>query len=153
MDSIFIGLCIISAICIIVALAPDLIKTTDNGKKLKKQLVVIGIVAGFLAYIISPGHQDLGTTVVKAAKTKEDAIEIAQAFIQKRLISPSTAKFASDTETTTEDIGDSTWVVNSYVDSQNSFSAIIRTSFVAKVKYKGSENWQLVDLNTKESNE
>jgi hypothetical protein len=36
--------------------------------------------------------------------------------------------------------------VSSYVDSQNSFGALIRTQYVAKMKYLSGQKWRLVDL-------
>jgi hypothetical protein len=55
----------------------------------------------------------------------------------------------------TQDMGNGLYVVNSYVDAQNSFGAMIRNTFKCKVQYLGggeadSRNWSLIDLELKQ---
>lgn len=86
-----------------------------------------------------PAHED------KADKT--EAIIMAEKFVKDRLVSPSSAKFPwRSSETTAVKVDEDTWVISSYVDSQNKFGAMLRTYYIAKVKYLGNDKWQLLDL-------
>jgi len=72
-----------------------------------------------------------------------DAFYACAEFMKQRLKSPATADFPnyySDTSTVTGE--GPTYRVNSYVDSQNSFGANIRTGFTCVVTDIG-DNWQL----------
>lgn len=67
---------------------------------------------------------------------------MANEFVQKRLISPSTAKFPRFSDPGVRILEDDGCVfsVFGYVDSQNKFGAMIRTEFVAVVFREGSPN-------------
>ena len=74
------------------------------------------------------------------------AYTAAKMYVKERLRSPATADFpwrrAEDVATF---LGDDTYKVVSYVDSQNGFGAVVRMYFVAEVK--GYEyDWTLIDL-------
>ena len=77
---------------------------------------------------------------------KFDASMMAESFVRDHLKAPSTAKFArfSKDNVSRKENGD--FVVLGYVDSQNSFGAMIRTHYVATVRYIGDKKWQLEDL-------
>lgn len=70
-------------------------------------------------------------------------------YVEARLKSPSTAEFPgildgfSDHVTAT---GNQTYRIVSYVDSQNSFGAMIRTRFSGEIKQISEYQWQLVSL-------
>ena len=70
-------------------------------------------------------------------------------FIKSQLKSPSTAKFpgvfAGKLDHVSA-IGNQTYIIRSYVDSQNGFGAIIRTNFIGKIKQIGANNWKLLSL-------
>lgn len=57
--------------------------------------------------------------------------------VLKDLKSPSTATFAEFEEIKYKDNGDDTYIIQSYVDSQNSFGATIRTNFRCTVTEYG----------------
>lgn len=67
---------------------------------------------------------------------------MANEFVQKRLVSPSTAKFPKFSDPGVRILEDDGCVfsVFGYVDSQNKFGAMIRTEFVAVVFREGSPN-------------
>jgi hypothetical protein len=67
---------------------------------------------------------------------------MAEQFVSERLKSPSTAEFAdlSEWEITTTD--KKKWQVAAYVDSQNSFGAIIRTHFTGEMLCVGDGTWK-----------
>ena len=75
-----------------------------------------------------------------------DACMMAEQFVTKRLKAPASAKYPlySRKNVTRKANGD--FVVKSYVDSQNSFGAMIRTNYVATVRYIGDKKWELEDL-------
>lgn len=76
------------------------------------------------------------------------AFVMAKDFVEKSLKAPSTASFpwtTLDSEIT--NIGDCTYTVRSYVDSENSFGAKVRTSYFAKIKYMGNEEWRALNIN------
>lgn len=76
------------------------------------------------------------------------AYYMAISFMEKQLKAPATAKFASKDASNIYKLGDNLYEVNSYVDAQNSFGALIRTSFTIVVKDEG-ETWQLISQETK----
>lgn len=97
-----------------------------------------------------------------AAKEREDraarrercsdavsAFTFAQSAMRERLKAPSTAKLASITESTTQDLECGVYAVRSYVDAQNSFGAMIRTHFVARVRHLGDDRWTLEQMETR----
>jgi hypothetical protein len=72
-----------------------------------------------------------------------DAEVMAEQFVKDRLKAPSTADFSSESS---KDLGDKIYLVTGYVDSENSFSAKIRSSFTVKLQYSGNNNWNLLDI-------
>jgi len=75
-----------------------------------------------------------------------DAFFMSQTFVEKRLIAPSTAKFASLRQSQITKENKNTWIIQSYVDSQNNFGAMIRTHYRAKLTYVGDDMWRLLDV-------
>lgn len=84
------------------------------------------------------------------------ACYMAQKFVGDRLKAPSTADFESCSRAkvvpTTKGEPGTCYTVVSYVDSQNSFGAKLRSEFVAVVRYDGQDkmtrnyNWELISL-------
>lgn len=77
---------------------------------------------------------------------KIGAYTMAEHFVKKKLKSPKTAEFAGYSSSTVFHNGDGVYTVRSYVDSENSFGATIRTKFTAKVRENGDETWSLLSL-------
>lgn len=66
----------------------------------------------------------------------------AQIAIKENLKSPSTAKFTSKLdEVTIKDLGNNTYVVSSWVDSQNSFGATIRSDWSVTIEVNGDDTF------------
>ena len=80
--------------------------------------------------------------------TKVDAWVMAQQFVEENLKAPGTAKWGwqipDDVVTQT---GPKTFRVNAWVDSQNTFGAVIRTKFVCELEYRGNGSWRMTRLN------
>lgn len=75
-----------------------------------------------------------------------EAIAMAEKIVKQKLVSPRSAKFPRFSETTAVKVNKDTCVISSYVDSQNRFGAMLRTYYIAEVKYLGNDKWQLLDL-------
>lgn len=75
-----------------------------------------------------------------------DAFTYAQIFVKENLKAPATAKFAGLGESRIERLPDGeTYKVYSYVDSQNSFGAMLRSKYYVKVIVK-SDMWKILDV-------
>lgn len=81
-------------------------------------------------------------------RRKYDAIAMTKQFVTRRLKAPKSAEFPSRSEFRVVASSDDQYLVSGYVDSQNSFGAMIRTTFICQMKVEG-ETWTLVDLATK----
>lgn len=69
------------------------------------------------------------------------AFAAAQHLVEQRLRAPSTADFASMTNSDVSQLACGRWRVRSYVDAQNAFGAKLRTDFVAEVRRRENGNW------------
>ncbi len=77
--------------------------------------------------------------------SKEIAYEFAKDFVRYNLIAPRTAKFARISSLKAERVDVKTWKLYSYVDSQNSFGAMIRTHYYIKIMWLGGDSWKVLD--------
>jgi hypothetical protein len=80
------------------------------------------------------------------------ACNMSEDFVKERLKSPSTAKFPTAFDYINGDgcmalFNNGVWTLSSWVDSQNSFGAMIRSHYVAQLTYDAEEEtWHLKDL-------
>lgn len=72
-----------------------------------------------------------------------------QQFVKKRLRSPSTADFPFGGHRNVKPLGNDRYLVESYVDSQNSFGATVRTNFRGVIK-EVEGGWQIEELTLEE---
>ena len=73
-----------------------------------------------------------------------DAYWMAKQFVTDSLKCPTTATFpSSDASGVTVDYSGGQWNVVGYVDAQNSFGAMIRSTYVVSMEYKGDRRWTL----------
>lgn len=75
------------------------------------------------------------------------ALSAAQEAVRSRLKAPKTAKFQFGGGKAWH-IGDGVYEVNSYVDSENSFSAVLRKYYYVKVKVFDFNDYTILELNT-----
>jgi hypothetical protein len=80
------------------------------------------------------------------------AFIISQSFVKQNLKAPSTARFSSTYQC--NDLTESKFLIVSSVDSQNSFGAMIRTSYTISLEFNGkrwedASNWKMVSLDFK----
>ncbi|MCW8811019.1 MAG: hypothetical protein OQJ93_01955 [Ignavibacteriaceae bacterium] len=82
--------------------------------------------------------------------TPRNAFYISKQFVEDKLKAPSTAEFPyyNDRNVSVIKVNGTTnqYIVKGYVDSQNSFGAMIRTRYICTVRHKYDSTWELVDL-------
>jgi hypothetical protein len=81
----------------------------------------------------------------EASEKAIDAFVMSQEFLKKRLKAPATAKFPDYDEQAVHYLGDSIYTVVSYVDAENTYSALLRSGYHCSLKYEG-ENWSLISI-------
>ena len=131
------------------------LRSKDKKRKLYWTLGIIG----FFVLLIAMGSSDdsnsgsSNNTVVEqetpSVPDESEANIMAEGFVKQILKAPSTADFPFLDYTTT--IDGSRYTVSSYVDSQNSFGAMIRSNWRVVMDHNGGEwnnpySWDLVEL-------
>lgn len=135
-------------------------KPTTKSRKSKLPLLLsllfaLGILSLFMPNLdnprvasnrpVSPENNKLG------CNDEVGAFVVSHEFVTRRLKSPSTAKFprmATDGVRVTRS-SECTFLVSSYVDSQNSFGATTRTKYLLEAKYNSKDKlWDLIRLET-----
>jgi hypothetical protein len=79
-----------------------------------------------------------------------EAYNMMETFVKKRLKSPSKAEFPGVFDGKVDHVtydGMGVYNISSYVDSQNSFGATIRTRFSGSIEDLGGGRWKLISLN------
>ena len=79
-------------------------------------------------------------------EAKEDAYFEAQHFVNERLKAPDSAKYPHLDESQVQLVGDNLYAVSGYVDSQNSFGAMLRSHWTAKLYKESEDSWVLKDI-------
>ena len=69
-----------------------------------------------------------------------DAQVVAESEVKENLKSPSTADFSPYSETTITNDGDE-WTVKGWVDAQNGFGAMIRSTYIVKFTMTGTDRY------------
>lgn len=106
-------------------------------------IIVVIILFLTISIIASVNTPTTTKTVEEEVPTSFDAQVVSQTNIKNLLKSPSTAKFCRPN---VEDLGEGRYIVNSCVDSQNSFGAMIRSNWQVTLTYAGplpasSQSW------------
>ncbi|NLT49270.1 MAG: hypothetical protein GXX92_12730 [Clostridiales bacterium] len=128
---------------------------TEAGKIALGFSLVVFLVLGYTWYQNEPSKTPTAPPenkpVYKTQTSNNQFVAYAMAteFVEQMLLAPTTADFPSFRSEAVQQVNYDTWIVNSYVDSQNAFGAMIRTHYRAKVMFLGDERWKLLDLQTK----
>lgn len=115
-------------------------------------ILFIFIILGVIINFTFCGKSDID----KDKDMTSTIITIAQQEVEKRLKSPSSAKFpwASDAynikETVSDNEGYKRYYVSSYVDSDNSFGAKIRANYIGEFDIDNDGNYIVIDINIME---
>lgn len=105
-------------------------------------------IALLLLFVTGCGEPDPAQKAADEARDRKImAYVMAQDFVEQRLKSPGSADFPTFEESFAEDLGSGKWRVRSYVDSQNSFGALVRSDFTVLLRDDpNSETWHLEDV-------
>lgn len=128
---------------------PHCRKNQPSAFKAVLVIIAIALFVGPCIFIIS--NIDTGPSSVTEVKkekqypTEIDACVMSTRSVENYLKAPSTAKFPWTCSATKLQSG--AWQVISYVDSQNSFGAMIRTNYLWTAEYiKDRHEWNIVYL-------
>ncbi len=114
--------------------------------------LVLGIiiVSSIMSDKTSPSSTPSPTTLAQPTKPKHDTVSaytMCQKFVKDQLKAPRTAKWPwVHTDDVTTHLGGGKYRIESYVDSQNAFGALIRTKFTCVVQHAGEDKWRLESL-------
>lgn len=97
-----------------------------------------------------PNYKPLTEVEKEERRQKDDAALNAQLLVKRKLKSPSTADFPPTSTAKVEKSENGTWIVTSYVDSQNGFGAMIRNDWVAEIRYLPNDKIELVNIHFQE---
>lgn len=95
----------------------------------------------FLVFKCSCSKTDEEKAIQNEQNLKSTAYFNGQECVKELLKSPSTAEFPYGSEQFVTQIDEDTFIINSYVDSQNSFGAMLRTQYVCQVTLIDNENY------------
>lgn len=107
-------------------------------------VLLILLIIGFKACSSSPSASENAVASAGTANTT-GAWAYMQEFVKQRLKSPTTADFPFGGHRDVQALGDDRYLVKSYVDSQNSFGAQVRTQF-SGVIMETPTGWKLESL-------
>ena len=116
----------------------------QTGTKKKKDYsllfwIIIFAVVVVIALISNLKKNDSPSSSSSSSTIKFMAYGYAEDFVEKQLTSPSTAKYPKVVERDKHItiLGNNRYEINSWVDSQNSFGATIRTRFSCIIIFEG----------------
>lgn len=115
-----------------------------------KKFIAVGIGLVVLFMIIgSSSSPSTSTTTTNNTNTPEsrrmNSIGFAEYTIKELLKSPSTAEFSGTKAYELSDQKD-VWAVNGYVDSQNGFGAMIRSSWEVQLDYRDGKGGEIKSI-------
>jgi hypothetical protein len=123
--------------------------TNTKGKTIFIIILVLILIVGITSYV------KLSTNTVNSDGTmranwfdKQKIIDIAKEEILKNLKSPSTAKFPSNKEIVVKVDKDdnSLYVVSMWVDSENSYGAMLRQNVLLQIILKPDKTYKIKDI-------
>ena len=119
--------------------------------------VTVALLAGVIVWFVASSGNNSKSSPTTSNLSGDDgkamAWTMAQEFVTDNLKSPSTASFGGmfsgdfqDYNKTVGSLGGGRFSVNAWVDSQNSFGAVLRTHFVCEVENLGEGKWKCARL-------
>jgi len=127
--------------------------SSGETKKIKEQqkkstvigFVVLVVIIFILFKLCSSGDKPESKTPWDQKDNSAGAWVYTQMYVKNNLKSPSTAKFPWGYTDYVQRNG-TTYTIKSYVDSENSFGAMIRTYFNATVREVSEDNWKMISF-------
>lgn len=104
--------------------------------------IIVGAIMLIAILLIGKYSADSGPV----SSEQERAGDMAQTFVLKKLISPATAKFSPEEETTITASGDGSWIVNGWVDSHNVYGALVRQNYRVTLRSLGNRQWEASEV-------
>jgi hypothetical protein len=105
----------------------------------RRMLIVLGVcILIWLPFLFSSSGSS--TTQPKEEDYSTTAYLQSQGYVKNALKSPASAKFPYSYEI--RNLPDNRFVVSSYVDSQNSFGAMLRSNWVVTLQYLGGNEFE-----------
>lgn len=121
-------------------------KTPQSPAQVRKGCGILA-VAGILVFLVIRFGCSSGTEAkAKPLHSKQDAVVQSHLFVDRQLKSPGSADYPYQDDKTIETLNDSSFVVLSYVDSQNGFGALMRTYYKCKVIFLPNGTAKCEDL-------
>ena len=169
MESLVVGICFILSALICIPPILNLIEAKMNMRFRSWQKYILVIALIIVAYKFDPYRfNDKGVYENQAAddknseeqtkiETKEsekyetaspttktysmlDAFPYAKQFVRQKIKSPSTADFPWTPDEGSHQVNANTFIVMSYVDSENGFGALKRTHYICQITFSGDDN-------------
>lgn len=145
---------IVGVVLFILGILLSKYKNAKTKKGIIGFFVSLLIIVFIMGAIIPTEEQKKQREIEKseAWKTKDNSVMadiMMRDYVKKELKSPSTAKFASATEKAARVIikmDNYVYYVKSFVDSENSFGATIRTHYHGEIKQISDDKWKLISL-------
>jgi|SRR5690554_4865187 hypothetical protein len=128
--------------------APTIRPAPKPTKKKREGINVAYAVLGIILVILLILNGGFGSSSGDSSENGSavGAFVACQQFVEDRLKAPSTAKFGGTYSQATSSLASGRYRVRTYVDSQNSFGAMVRTGFDCTVRHTGSESYRLESL-------
>lgn len=111
-------------------------------------VVIVGLIVLAVWWMFSPS-QKKERTPIDDCTDQTAAYVMANEFVLQRLKAPSTAQFPTmrSSGVSISHQGSCTHIVSGYVDAQNSFGAMLRTTYTATLQYQRERNsWRLLNI-------
>jgi len=112
-------------------------------------VIIAGVIIGFVSCCNSCGTSSKSTSTTESEQSKQiEAFVRSQSVVEKYLKAPSTAKFPyfSDSGVTVSKISENKYKVYAYVDSENSFGAMIRATYSVIITSTGKDTYTYEDI-------
>lgn len=119
--------------------------SSEQKMKNNSVLIALGIVIVAIIYFAT-SNTPTSSTSWEQEDNRIEAYAMAQQFVEQKLKSPATAKYPLTANECTIRIEGQKYQIDAYVDSQNSYGALIRVNFIAVVEQYEKGKWKLVDL-------
>jgi len=105
-----------------------------------KDFIILCVIFIFL-YFACSGPDSSSDTPRAPSNNKFTAYRYASDFVKQRLKSPSTAKFPGviEKDSHIREAGTDLFYINSWVDSQNGFGAMLRSNFSCKITFSNGQ--------------
>lgn len=115
----------------------------DKSKDQKTHSIafIVVIILFFLVWKCSCSKTEEEKSIINEQDLKTKAFIYSQDCVEQQLKSPSTAEFPYDSEEFVTKIDEDTFIINSYVDSQNSFGAMIRTNYICQITLNDNDTY------------